>query len=204
MAPWHKYAIAVTGIFGSGKSTVSRALEDLGCLRIDADDLSHKQLLAGSPGAAGLIEAYGVNILNESKDVSRPKLREILLSSPKEKTKIESILHPEIAKSAATAAKARESQQLIVYDCPLFFESGLNNSDFLASILVTAPKELCIARGSSRLGISKIDAEGFYNKQTPLEEKVALADYQIDNSGSPEQTKTLTKQIFEKIKESAT
>jgi len=207
---WHKRAIAVTGIFGSGKSSVSEYFAELGCLHIDADELAHEQLEPEAPSAKRLIEHYGLSIRAADGGVSRSALRKLIFSNDEasskqgeaEKAQVEAIMHPEIGKAAALAASIAEPDQLIVYDCPLLFETGLNRKGFFAIVLVSATREQCISRGASRLGISEEQATRVYDSQMPLDEKAPMADYILENKSSKSELEREIEKIYTDLKAS--
>ena len=148
--------IGVTGITGSGTSTVSAILQDLGGYVIYADKLAHDVILKGQPAYEKIVQIFDREILDpQSGEVNRKALGALVFGKPDKLALLESIIHPEvIAKIHQLLARA-QGFPFAVIDAPLLIESGLHK--ICGSVwLVTATNEARLARIISRDGI---DAE---------------------------------------------
>ncbi len=100
-------------------------------------------------------------------------------------------------------AEAREANlPVIVLDIPLLFEGrkagagAAAGMDFRTTILVWVPRRLQIERQIRRDGYGRAEAKRRLSSQMPLDEKRALADHVIDNSGSLEETERQVQQLY--------
>ena len=196
---WHKNAVAVSGIFASGKSTVCKILSDLGAYVIDADQIAHSVLEVGSPGLDLVAKEFGQDLIKTDGSLDRKKLGNLIFSDPSMRSKLEGITHPLIREEAKRLADLCPADTLLIYDCPLLFETGLNKLEFKKIVLVTAPSEASIDRAMERSGISKQAATARLASQMPLKDKVPLADIVIENNSSREELVQKTRQLYEEL-----
>ena len=101
--------IGLTGGIGSGKTAVSDCFKELGITIVDADLASRVVVEKGTPSLESIKEHFGSDILNESGELDRGKLREIIFNSDSEKHWLESLLHPAIAKQVQHELSSSES-----------------------------------------------------------------------------------------------
>ncbi|MBX7490719.1 dephospho-CoA kinase [Helicobacter turcicus] len=177
-----KYAIALSGGIGSGKSTVASLLRLYGYQVICADSIAHKVL---EENKDSVIAVFGEEILDNQGRINRKKLGGIVFSNTNLLKRLEEILHPKIKAEILEEAQ-REEQKKIPYfvDIPLFFEQG--DYPIVNSLLISTTQELQIERLKKRNGFSKKEALSRINAQMPLEQKYKMASYVIDNCGSLE------------------
>ncbi len=176
--------VAVTGNIASGKSTVSRLLEQMGAARVDADQLARDVVAPGGPALAA-IGARWPSVITSDGSLDRAALRRIVFRAPLERAALEAITHPAIGalRDAAIAAARRAGAPVIVYDVPLLFEAGLEDSvDRI--VLVDAPEALRRERLQRDRGLSREEADAAIAAQMPASEKRARAHHIIDNDGS--------------------
>ncbi len=173
-----KHAIVLTGGIATGKSTTSAILSLLGFRVIDADKIAHQVLNMVSDEIA---KAFGDEFVN-SGIVDRKKLGALIFANRDERLKLEAIVHPKIREEIFNEALKQEKfAKPYLIDIPLFFEKrDAYNID--KSILVYAPKELQIERLTKREGLSKDEALQRIEAQMPIEKKLSLATFVIDNS----------------------
>ena len=220
--PQFKYAIVITGSIGSGKSAVCELLAERGFEIIDADRISHCVL---DRCAAQVAEIFGAQYVvqkdvqaenlglhaefDDSRDeenltdsrafVDRKKLGELVFKNPAELAKLEALLHPKITAEILSQAQALEAKgKLYFVDIPLFFE-GKRYEFFDKAAVVYAPKDTLIARVMKRNGLDHAAAKHRVELQTDIEQKRAMADFVIDNSGDLENLKNQTRKFLEKI-----
>jgi len=182
--------IGLTGGIASGKSTVSRLLDSLGAIIIDADKIAREVVEPGEKTWHRLKEAFGQDIFYDDGKLNRPKLGEIIFSDGQAREKLNSIIHPAIrARMVEMRDQAvREGEELVVLDIPLLFESKLEY--MVEKILVVyVPEEIQLQRLMSRDGIDRETALKKMKSQMPIEQKRILGDACINNSGTIEETK---------------
>ncbi|MCL1883178.1 MAG: dephospho-CoA kinase [Defluviitaleaceae bacterium] len=178
--------IGVTGITGSGTSTVAAILAERGGFVINADKLAHDAMGKKEPAYAKIVEAFGKDILGENLEINRRVLGAKVFSNKQELLKLEKIIHPRvIEKIHAIIKKLTElgTYSFVVIDAPLLIESGMGA--MCDSIwLITAPDELRISRVTVR---DKIDETAAKRRLLSRSGDVALresANIIIENEGS--------------------
>ncbi|QOG12138.1 dephospho-CoA kinase [Arcobacter sp. FWKO B] len=173
-----KYAIALTGGIGTGKSTVSKFFMLYGFLIIDADELSREIL---SQNIDFVKVTFGEEYINQDGTIDRKKLGSLIFSNDEERKKLENFLHPLIKKAIIKKAEIFEkAQKPYLIDIPLFFET--KNYDIKKSIVVYATPELQLQRIIQRDGLSDIEAKKRIKSQMNIDDKKALATFVIDNT----------------------
>jgi len=179
----------LTGGIASGKSTVARLLREHGAPIVDADALAREVVEAGSPGLAALVESFGPSILLPDGSLDRGALGAIAFASPEDRKKLEAITHPRIAAAGqeAMAALAEAGETLAFYEAALLVENNLQDA-LNGLIVVSVPVEIQIERLQARDTLNRDDALARLQAQLPLADKLAVADYVIDNSGSQAET----------------
>jgi len=188
--------VGLTGGIGSGKSTVARFLLKLGAVVIDADAIVHELQAAGSPVLSELADAFGSEIIDDTGALDRAALGAIVFRDAEKRALLGSILHPKVAAEMARRIEsARESAvELIVLDIPLLFEGreagtgAAAQMSFDATLLIYAPEPLQIERQMKRDGCDREESLRRIRAQLPIEKKKQMADFVIDNSGTPEET----------------
>jgi dephospho-CoA kinase len=177
--------IGLTGGIGSGKSTVSSLLAEHGAVVVDADRIAREVLEAGTPGLAAVVEAFGDAILGEDGALDRAALAEVVFSDPEARARLNGIVHPLVRARAAEVAAAAPEAAVVVHDVPLLVESGQAGSYDLV-LVVEAGLGVRIER-LVRRGLSEEDARARVAAQATDEERRAVADVVLDNSGTLEQ-----------------
>jgi dephospho-CoA kinase len=123
-ATFEPYVVALTGGIASGKSTVSRLFEELGVPVIDTDVIARELVRKGSPLLARIEMEFGPKIIDETGELRRRKLREIIFSDSEKRARLESLLHPAILDEAQRRIKASRAPYCIVV-IPLLAEIGV-------------------------------------------------------------------------------
>ena len=175
----------MTGGIASGKSTVAKRMRMLGAVVIDADQIARDVVQPGQPALVQIAEQFGKHLLLDDGSLNRSALGALVFQDEHQRATLESILHPRIASASMmqiVRAQA-ESAEPIVYDAALLVENG-RHRDFAALIVVACSPETQRERLMLRDGLSHREAQQRLDSQLPLEDKVALADYVIDNNGT--------------------
>lgn len=173
--------VGLTGNIATGKSEVARMLADLGARVIDADKVAHEVMQPGGPAYAPVVEAFGADILAAGGAVDRAKLGAIVFREPEALRRLEAAVHP------ATIAEIdrridQASEAVVVVEAIKLIEAGMHR-DYDALWVVTAPRELQIARLVATRGLTEKEAALRVDAQPPQGDKAAVADLVIVNDG---------------------
>lgn len=173
-----KYAIALTGGIATGKSTVCKLLFLNGYRVVDADDIAHKLLDIHHLDIASM---FGDEYVDNDK-VIRSKLGQMIFHNQSQKNKLEQFLHPKIRIEILKQCQKLESLNFTYFvDIPLFFETNAY-PEITKSVVVYTPYDEQLRRVMRRDNISEEFAKAKINSQMPIQEKMKLATYIVDNS----------------------
>lgn len=169
------YRLGLTGSIGMGKSTTARLFAEAGCAVWDADAAVHRLYAPGGAAVAPMEAAFPDAI--EQGAVSRALLKQIIADDPAALPRIESIVHPLVARDRADFAAAATAD-ILVFDIPLLFETG--GADRMdATAVVSVDGDTQKARVMARGTMTEAQFEQIRAKQMPDAEKRALADHVI-------------------------
>lgn len=176
--------VAVTGSFGSGKSTVSRLLaQAMGARYVDTDQLCRQLMLPGREGYQGLVSLYGARFLAEDGSVDRSALRHAAFSIAEVKRALEEILHPLVQRMVADGAlSCLHAGRHQVVEVPLLFEVGWK-AQFDCTVVVSGQEKQLLTRVGVRDGLSAEEFRRVAATQWPAAEKERLGDFVVNNSG---------------------
>lgn len=175
--------IALTGGIGSGKSTVARMLADRGAVVVDADAIAREIVEPGQPALAEIRDAFGSDVITGEGSLDRARLAEVVFADPEALARLNAITHPRIAQRSADLLASAPGDAVVVYDMPLLVEQGgdaLRGWDRI--VVVDAPDDLRLERVVAR-GLDREDARRRLAAQATREERLAVADVILDNSG---------------------
>ncbi len=199
--------IGLTGGIGTGKSTVAQMLVELGASLVDADAIVHELQAPGSPALDEIAAAFGPELIGADGALDREALGAIVFRDPQARGKLQQIIHPKVGVEMARRLEAARAADvpLVVLDIPLLFEGRLSGRGrasalpFEATVLVYTPRELQIERTVARDGCARAEAERRVAAQVPIDEKRALADHVIDNSGTREETARQVRALYQRL-----
>jgi dephospho-CoA kinase len=177
--------IGLTGGIGSGKSTVSRLLGEHGAVVVDADVIAREVVAPGTPGLAAIVEAFGPTVLAADGSLDRPGLAAVVFADPQARRRLDGIVHPLVRARAGELEAAAPADAVVVHDVPLLAETGQGSSYDLV-VVVEADPAVRVARLVQR-GLTADDARARIAVQATDEQRRAIADVVLDNSGTPEQ-----------------
>lgn len=180
--------VGLTGGIGSGKSTVAGMLAELGAVIIDADQVARDLVEPGQPALTELVEAFGTQILRPDGSLNRGLLAAAAFGSTTRTQVLNSIMHPRIAAESKRRIEAAADAPVVVYDMPLLAETGQRALVDIV-VVVDVPVEEQVRRAVEGRGMDPADVERRIQAQASREERLAIADLVIDNSGSLEQTR---------------
>jgi len=179
--------IAITGGIGSGKSAVSARLAAHGAIVVDADAIAREVVEPGTPGLAEVVAEFGTAVLRADGSLDRPAMAALVFSDPQRRRALEAIVHPLVAARSTELLAAAPADAVVVYDVPLLAESMRTTRaaghGFDSVVVVTAPRDLRVRRLVGR-GLTAADAEARIDAQASDEERRAIADHVVDNSGT--------------------
>ncbi len=182
--------IGLTGGIASGKSTVSKALADLGATVIDGDETAHRLMEPHQPIWEDIVNKFGREILNPDLAIDRAKLGKIVFDDPEQMAELNRISRPRIIESIKNelgSIKETRPDTVIVLDVPLLFEARLDKlSDEVWVVWID--RETQIKRLMERNHYTREEAVKRIDSQMSLDEKAQRANVVIDNSGSIEET----------------
>ena len=179
--------VGLTGGIASGKSAVAEVLKSEKIPVIDADEVSRAVMRPGSSLFYDIVQAFGHEVLNQDGDLDRAALGEKVFSNPQALERLNTLTHPVIwAEMQRQVTELEQKHPLVVVMVPLLLEN--RRQDWVDEVwLVSLPREVQKARLMERNHLSPEQAEARISAQMPLEDKLALADRVIDNSGTLEQ-----------------
>jgi len=178
--------IGLTGGIGAGKSTVARELERLGAVVIDADALAREVVAAGTPGLRAVAAEFGDGVLTPDGALDRAALGRVVFADPEARARLEAITHPLIAAETARRLARLPHDAVVVHDVPLIVEKRLAGEYDLV-VVVGAEEEVRLARLVRDREMPREDALARIRAQATDEERRAVADVWLDNSGTPEE-----------------
>ena len=199
--------IGLTGGIGTGKSTVSQMLAELGAELIDSDEIVRELQAPGAPLRAEIAAALGPDVIRGDGSLDRARVGELVFRDEAARKRLNAIVHPAVGRETARRLEAARARgvPLVVIDIPLLFETRLHgtasraNLGVSAVVLVYAPRELQVRRQIERNGYGRDEAQRRIEAQLPIEEKRALADHVIENEGSLEETERRVREVFEAV-----
>ena len=189
--------LGLSGGIGSGKSTVSKILSDLGAAVIDADVIAKEVLLPGTSGFESAVSTFGSTILDNEGTIDRKRLAKLVFENPKELSKLEAIVHPAVVSRVAEIRNSLSESAVVVYDTPLMFEKQLQGQ-FDKVLMVVSDKELRRSRLLER-GLELGDIEARMANQATDEQRISIADFVIENNGSLEQLREQVAKVWHQI-----
>ncbi|MGG5172621.1 dephospho-CoA kinase [Pseudarthrobacter sp. J1738] len=175
--------IGLTGGIASGKSAVSHRLAELGAVVVDADELARIAVEPGSQGLAEVTAEFGTGVIAPDGSLDRKALGALIFADEERREKLNAIIHPKVRALAGAAIAAAAPESVVVEDIPLLVETG-QASRFDLVIVVDAPEETRIQRMIEHRGMSREEAESRIAAQASREERLAVADVVVENSGT--------------------
>jgi len=190
--------VGLTGGVASGKSAVAAQLAALGAVVIDADALAREVVAPGTEGLAAITEHFGQRVVNDDGSLDRKALGSIVFADEQARTKLNGIVHPLVRERAAQLRARAPEGALVIEDIPLLVESG-QAENFDAVIVVQAPHEERIRRMIQDRGWSAEEARSRMDAQATDEQRSAVADFVLDNSGTLEELRAQVNALYKQL-----
>lgn len=176
--------VALTGGIGSGKSSVSERLAARGAVIVDADEVVKQLQEPGQPVFEAMVERWGDKIVAADGTLDRAAVAGIVFGATEELAALNKLVHPAVrAEMRAQTEAVAHTDHIVVLDIPLLAEGGADRRGASAVIVVDLPPEVAVERLMTFRGFERDDAEARIAAQATREERLAMADYVIDNSG---------------------
>jgi dephospho-CoA kinase len=177
--------IGLTGGIGSGKSTVSALLAEKGAVIIDADAITHSLQQPGQPVFAAIVDRFGPDIVAPDGTLDRTGLGKIVFADETAKKDLEHIVHPAVGAEMLNMMQAEaDTDHVVVYDVPLLVEAARRAMDFAGVVVVDIDPEIAVRRVVEQRGMAESDVRARVANQASRDERLAVADRVIDNSGT--------------------
>lgn len=190
--------IGLTGGIGSGKSTVAAMLVEKGAVLIDADAIVREVQEPGTPVFKAMVERFGEGIVAADGTLDRAAVAAIVFSDPEELKALNAIVHPAVADEMTRRREAlAATDATVLLDIPLLVESQY--SGLAGIIVVDVDPELAVERLVRYRGFTEEDARARISRQASREERLAIADFVIDNSGDLEHLREQVDRCWEWI-----
>lgn len=186
--------VGLTGGIGSGKTTVAKLFEVMGCAVYNSDDRA-KELYYHSEVKKQVIELLGKEAYKTATCIDSNFISKKVFEDTALLHQLNQIIHPAVKTDFELFVKQFDSDKIIIKETALLFETGIYKTlDY--SVLVTAPVELKIARVMKRNNTKREEIEKRINAQWSDEQKTPLANFVIHNNAS----EALIPQVLEIIK----
>jgi dephospho-CoA kinase len=187
--------VGLTGGIGSGKSTVSSLLAARGAVIIDADAITREVQQPGSAVIGKLVERFGPSILATDGSLDRPAVAAIVFNDPEALKSLNEIVHPAVgAEMNRRMLEQRSTSNVVVLDIPLLTENP--REGLQGRIVIDVPVETQVRRLVSFRGFDEADARARIGRQASREQRLAAADFVVDNSGAPEDLERQIDQLW--------
>lgn len=177
--------IGLTGGIGAGKSALSSTFARCGAVIVDGDVIAREVVQPGTEGLAALVDAFGADILLPDGSLDRPALAAKAFRDDEARQRLNGIVHPLVGKRRAEIIASVPADSVVVEDIPLLVESGMAPL-FPLVVIVYADVEVRLRRLVDQRGMAEDDARARIAAQAGDDQRRAVADIWVDNSGSPD------------------
>jgi len=194
--------VGLTGGIASGKSTVSRMFEQLGCKVIDSDRITRQLFEPGNRVNAAVAQTFGPRVVAPDGSIDRKVLGELVFENAVLREKLNTIVHPGIKERQSeflAQVSAEDSHAIGIVEAALIVEVG-TYKNYDKVIVVTCPPEIQRERLRERSGLTPEQIETRIASQMPMEEKIKVADFVIDNSGDIASTRQQVEEVYRQLR----
>lgn len=176
--------ISLTGGIGSGKSTVARGLADRGAELLDADAIVREMQQPGRPVFEEMVQRWGGAIVAPSGELDRAAVAGIVFGDTEELQALEAMTHPAVrAEMTSRIGELAKTDRVVVQDVPLLEKVMGDRRSSSSIVVVDCPIDVAIDRLIEFRGFDRADAEARVSAQISRTERLALADFVVDNGG---------------------
>jgi dephospho-CoA kinase len=197
--------VGLTGSIAVGKSFVLSVLKELGCETFDADKIAHTMMEPGRAAYLDIVREFGEGVLADDRSIDRVKLGAIVFADARRRKRLNEIVHPRVIEEQnrlLRESEARNPDAVVIVDAALMIESG-GYKRFDKLIVVFCDRATQVERLMRRNAITREDAERRLAAQMSSEEKRRYSDYEIDTSGTFEETRRRVVEVHNRLLEDA-
>lgn len=191
-------SVGLTGGIACGRTTVGRILSRLGACVVDMDHAAHRLLEPDGEAVEAVVAAFGEKFRDEAGGISRSRLGALVFADQAARRKLEAILHPMILAETDMIIEefaAARGRGIAVSDAALLVETG-GYKRYDRMLVVVCEPSIQLARLIARDRLSETNARARIAAQAPLSEKVKVADYVIDTSGTLADTEAKAHDVY--------
>ena len=195
--------IGLTGGIGSGKSTVSRFLSELGAVVLDADKVGHEAYQPGTETWKEVVAAFGQGIMGADESIDRKKLGAIVFGDPAALERLNGIMHPRMYNLMAARIEEyrRQGVKVVVLEAAILLEAGW--TPLVDEIWVTVASEPTVVRRvRERTDLPEEQIRSRIRSQLSNEERKKQASVVISNDGSLDELQTKVGELWEGLQHS--
>lgn len=176
-------SVGLTGGIGSGKSSVSARLASLGAVVIDSDLVARQIVEPGEPALAEVEARFGTGVIRADRTLDRQALADIVFHDPGALADLNAIMLPRIGARTSAIEASAPDDAVVVHDSPLLVEQGLADA-YDVVVVVDCPDDVRLERLVEQRGMSADDARARMASQAGRDDRLAVADFVIENEGS--------------------
>ena len=192
------FRLGLAGGIGSGKSTVSARLAEHGAVVIDYDRLAREAVEPGTPGLAAIAERFGDEVIGKDGSLDRDALGAVVFGDDTARADLEAITHPAIFELATALEATVADDGVVVHDLPLLVEAGMAPL-FDLVVVVDVPGYVQVDRLVTLRSMTEAEARARLAAQASREERAAVADVVLDNTGTIEDLEARVDELWTSI-----
>ena len=183
--------IGLTGGIGCGKSEVSRLLENRGAVIVDADLIVRELQQPGAEIFLRMVEMFGDEVVAADGSLDRAAVANEVFKDAETLNKLNLLIHPVVRRVMNERVESyRNTDEVVVLDIPLLVENPREGLDGI--LVVDLDPQIAIERIVDQRNMSIDDAKARVSRQSSREQRLAIANHVIDNSGDRD---ALAKQV---------
>lgn len=193
--------IGLTGGIGSGKSTVSQYLAELGAVVIDADKVGHQAFKPDTEAWHEVVAAFGRQVVAPSGEIDRQKLGGIVFGNPESLARLNRIMHPKMHDMMAAQIEEyrRQGVDVVVIEAAILLEA--NWTPLVDEVWVTVAGEAAVLeRLKAQRGMEAEQTLARIRSQLTTEERVKQADVVISNDGDLDEVKAKVRELWQRLR----
>ncbi len=196
--------VGLTGGIACGKSKALLCFEQLGAYTVDADKIAREVVQLGQPAYQQILDEFGPDMVGSDGELDRAKLGNLVFSDDSARIKLNSIVHPFVLAEEDRLVRELQSNphqySMVVTDAALMVEVG-SYAKYDVVVVAYCPPSIQLLRLMKRNALSKTEALRRVSSQMPLLEKIGYADYVIDTSRDPSETREQIRHIYAELLE---
>lgn len=192
--------IGLTGGIGSGKSTVSQFLAELGAVVLNADEVGHEAFRPDTETWRQVVAAFGRQIVTPDGNIDRKKLGNIVFGNPESLSRLNQIMHPQMYDMIKAQLKEYRQQgtRVVVLEAPLLLEAGW--TPLVDEVWATTASEATVLKQlEERSGMSQAESLTRIRSQLPAAERVRHADVVINTDCDLDELKSKVKELWRRL-----